>query len=109
MGDGDDRVLERLRKQGELPSASDLSQEGAPWLLLPAVVRAGSVSGGPAGAAGDRAPVRIVAVAEPPSLGDGDPFVLAEHPDEAELVAEGSWATAQSMRGSSPGKEPGRG
>jgi hypothetical protein len=33
--------------------------------------------------------VRIVAVAEPPSLGNGDAFVLAEHPDEAELVAEG--------------------
>jgi hypothetical protein len=27
VGHGDDRVLERLRKQGELPSASDLSQE----------------------------------------------------------------------------------
>src|SRR5688500_2248427 len=48
-----------------------------------------SRSGGRAGAAGDRAPVPVVAAAEPASLGNGIAFVLAEHPDEAELVAEG--------------------
>jgi hypothetical protein len=53
--------------------------------------------------------VRIVAVAEPPSLGNGVAFVLAEHPDEAELVAEGVLGDRPVDARFLPGKEPGRG
>jgi hypothetical protein len=41
------------------------------------------MSGGRAGAAGDRAPVPVVAAAEPASLGNGIAFGLTEHPDQA--------------------------